>query len=136
MPYVTGHVQERTFGESVLSDNYLIGTFQLLKREVFCLFPFGYGGAGAVAGVFLVMIAASFCYVFRKKNPGTGKVRLYLLIGLIPLIRFLVMRNHTAMHAAFTFRALSGTVLALLLAMASVAELPLPGKGSGRGKKK
>ncbi|MCR5417487.1 MAG: hypothetical protein K6E84_01060 [Lachnospiraceae bacterium] len=116
LPLVTGHVEERLVGAENLSSNYLIGTFQLLKREFGCLFPFGYGVGGKVVGILLLIFLFSFYFVFQKKGGDLSKLKFYLLVGLVPIIRFLVLRNHTALHDAFTFRALMGTVLAWGLA--------------------
>ncbi len=123
MPYVTGHIQERLVGEMPLPDNYLAGTFVLIKRELAALFPFGYGKAGLVLGLMGLLVLAAFCYVFHKKGADRRVLLLYLLWSLVPILRFLVLRNHTATHIAYTFRALMGTVLAWALMIVEALDL-------------
>jgi len=50
----------------------------------------------------------------RKLRPGTGFL---LLLGSVVLLRYSVLANHSYMHAFFTYRALSSTILACLLAI-------------------
>ena len=40
-------------------------------------------------------------------------VKLYLTLGMIPFVRFLVISFHTYEHSWFVYRALAATVLAL-----------------------
>ncbi|MCR5281905.1 MAG: hypothetical protein K6E18_00905 [Lachnospiraceae bacterium] len=123
MPYVTGHIEERLVGEMPLPDSYLAGSFVLLHREFAALFPFGYGKAGLVLGLMGLLVLAAFCYVFHKKGADRRVLLLYLLWSLVPILRFLVLRNHTATHIAYTFRALMGTVLAWTLMLVQGLDL-------------
>lgn len=50
----------------------------------------------------------------KKQRPGTAFL---LLLGGVVLLRYSILANHSYLHAFFTYRALSGTILALLCAL-------------------
>lgn len=125
MPYVTEHIGERLSGDLGLNVwQYFTGA---VARNVGCLFPFGYGGFGAFAGILLVVFTAYIGYVYHRKDFDTGFILLCILIGLIPFIRYLILHNHSYIHCFFTYRA---QVAAVLAAVFFISEL------TGMGKKK
>ena len=121
MPFVTGHIEERMAGD--LADMSLIPYLWLaIRRNVTCLFPLDYGLTGAIiAGVVFVVILY-FVYVYHKKKIDWKYIILFLVLGLVPYIRFLVMRNHSVLHYFFVHRALCISVFACLVSAAEVLD--------------
>jgi len=70
--------------------------------------------SGLVVAVLLLLLIFRMNQVRQTFHPGTFFL---LLLGSIVLIRYSVLANHSYMHAFFTYRALSGTILAILAAM-------------------
>ncbi len=120
LPYLTGHIEERLSGEvGVGLLQYMVGA---VTRNVSCLFPFDYGVPGEAAGGILLLYAAYLVYVYHREKIYRERVGLFLVVGAVPLVRYLVLRNHSYLHCFFTFRAQLATVLALVLALAEVVE--------------
>ena len=125
MPYVAEHVGERIGGDLGINIfGYLTGA---ITRNIGCLFPLGYGLAGAFAGVGLVIFAAYLGFVYRGKDYNGISLIAFAVIGLIPYVRFLILHNHAYLHCFFTYRAQYATVLAAVL---TVAELTGWGAGN------
>lgn len=116
MPYVTGHISERIGG---VDESITVGPIAFLAgaitRNLKCLFPFGYGTVGMLAGVLVVLLFSYMAFVYRGRDIDRKRVLLYLTIGLIPYFRYLVLHNHAYKHFFFTYRAQAGTILALFL---------------------
>jgi hypothetical protein len=113
MPYVSGHISQR------IGEDIGIGTFRYLAgaltKNFGCLFPLGYGVIGII-GFALILIAAAYpAFVYFKKDPEVRVIFIYAALGCIPLIRFLLLHNHSYLHFFFTYRALSSTVFAAAL---------------------
>ncbi len=118
MPYVSEHVSERlgdTLGLSKVT--LLLGA---VTRNIGCMFPIGYGVIGAIAGLILVIFVAYVMYVYHRKNTDRKWILLCIFIGLIPYVRYLVLRNHSFLHCFFTCRAQAATVLAVLFIASEV----------------
>ena len=112
MPYVSGHITERLGGKT--SENlsllgYLTGA---LSRNIKCMLPFEFGVGGILFGIALIIFYLYIAYVYRCEKINREKIIIYLLIGCIPYLRFLVLHNHSFMHYFFTYRAQLGTILA------------------------
>ena len=74
----------------------------------------------AFAGLAVVLFTVWF--FFRKEERGPALA--LLLVGLLPLVRFAVISNHSALHPFMTYRELLLTVVAVACAMrCSVARL-------------
>ncbi|MGN0342889.1 MAG: hypothetical protein ACI4DO_08855 [Roseburia sp.] len=120
MPYVSEHIGER------LGGNIGIGLWQYITGAVLnnvkCLFPFGYGVAGVCAGVALVLFAVYVGYVYHKKNVCKAHILLYLVIGALPYIRYIVLHNHSYLHCFFTYRAQMATILAIVLILEELTD--------------
>ncbi len=69
------------------------------------------GGIGVI-----LLILFSIWYLFRSKTPNRS-AWLFLTLGGLVLLRFLVLNNHSFLHCFFTYRALCPTVFALLMAL-------------------
>lgn len=117
MPNVIGHISERTAG-GIASDQ--ISIFSSFARNLICLFPFGYTGAGVFAGIALILAAAYICFVYRRKCTRPSDILIYAVIGAVPLFRYAVLLNHSYIHCFFTYRALAGTALAVYLTISGI----------------
>ena len=121
MPMVTGHIEERMAGD--LGDMSLLPYLWLaLKRNVTCLFPLDYGLTGAIIAGVLFVIILYFSYVYHKKKIDWKYIIFFLVLGLVPYLRILVMRNHSTLHYFFVHRALCISVFAFLTAAADVID--------------
>jgi len=114
LPYVTEHIDERLSGEVAG-----IGPIRLVSgaiwRNVFCLFPLGWGVVGALTGLALLVGAAYVGFVYLQKGCDKRLILTYALLGLVPYARYLTLRNHSFLHFFFTYRAQMASVLAAAL---------------------
>lgn len=128
MPYVGEHITERL---DERGDEGLISyLFATVMRNLGCLFPLGYGGIGVIAGVILFIALCFYVFVFRRNGADKGVVLLFLAVGAVVYIRYLVLHNHSYGHYFFTYRAQAASVLAVLLTSAEIT-----GRRVKRGKK-
>ncbi|MCR5108908.1 MAG: hypothetical protein K6B28_12185 [Lachnospiraceae bacterium] len=119
-PYVMGHVGERLGGNIGLGiGEYITGA---IVNNVGCLFPLGYGSLGVVIFIIMILAALYIAYVYRRGKSDMNLVLLMALIGLIPYIRYVVLHNHSYIHAFFTYRAQMATVMAIVLIVVLVTE--------------
>ena len=115
LPYVMEHIEERVSGNIGLSPmGYIAGA---VIRNLSCLFPFGFGIAGVIAGVILILYVIYVLYVYRKKDVDRGAVLLFLAVGILPIFRFMVLHNHSFLHYFFTYRALAATLLSITVSV-------------------
>lgn len=117
MPYVSQHINERLSQAVIIdgitgNDLYDAVTLNLKK-----LIPYEYGIYGAVALIILIVfffvIPVLKNEIVLKKRIQFSNCALYLLLGTIPYIRYMVLRNHSIGHSFFTYRAQASTILAL-----------------------
>lgn len=121
MPYVTEHIEERMAGN--LGDMSIFGYLWLsVKRNVTCVFPLDYGLTGAIIAGVLFVIILYFTYVYHKKKIDWKYIIFLLVLGLVPYLRILVMRNHSVLHYFFVHRALCISVFAFLIGAADVID--------------
>ncbi|MGN0155489.1 MAG: hypothetical protein ACI4A3_13640 [Lachnospiraceae bacterium] len=109
MPYVSEHIDERVGAGSL---RYIFGA---IWNNIKCIFPFEYGIIGVIVGIGLVMSAIYTGYVYHGKNIDRNSILLYLLMGMIPYIRYVVLHNHSYIHCFFTYRAQMATILAAVM---------------------
>ena len=69
------------------------------------------------------LIIFSVWYLLRRKKSNSAALPLVIL-GVLVLVRFILLNNHSYMHCFFTYRALVTTVFALLSAVWLNIELP------------
>ena len=120
MPYVTGHIGERLYGDiGVGLLTYIRGA---ITRNIGCLFPLEYGEIGVLFSIFLVLFAFYTGYVYHGKHICGWHILMYMLPGLVPYIRYLVLHNHSYLHCFFTYRAQMATVLAIVLIVEEVVD--------------
>lgn len=124
LPYVTGHIEERLGGGLGLTQSEFLKA--AIIRNLACMSPYGYGIYGAI--VILLLI---FALVFRPvlmnelqicKRKNVGRIVLFLVLGVVPYVRFLILHNHSVLHNPFTYRAQAATVMALCFVILEFVE--------------
>ena len=127
MPYVTGHVAQRLYGQFKGYEMTASARLDLVLKNILRLFPLEYGLSGAI--LILVFVAAAFVFpvatgrvVLRKKIDGK-KIGIYAVLGLIPYVRYLVLANHSFIHYFFTYRAQAATILAICFILFELVEV-------------
>ena len=130
MPYVSEHIGERIGGD--LGIGLAAYIFGAIWKNIRCLFPFEYGIIGAFTGIGLVVYSLYVGYVYYKKNIDKKCVLLYVLIGLVPYIRYIVLHNHSYLHCFFTYRAQLATILAIVLILEQITDRRWRSHANGR----
>ena len=121
MPYITAHISERLGGDiGVAPWRYYTGA---ITRNIRHLFPWEYGPVGIAGGVFIILAAAYIGYVYKRKNINKRNILIYLILAIIPYIRYIVLHNHSYVHSFFTYRAQMATVMAVVLIVGETAEI-------------
>jgi len=69
--------------------------------------------AAVIFGV-LLMVLFSVIYLFYDKDMDLRTIGLFLLVALIPYLRYVVLSNHAYIHYFFTYRAQLVTIMILL----------------------
>lgn len=121
---VTG---ENKFAAAISSVEERIGggAEELSPLEQFFLAPLAnistlfYGGErvdprALIGGIALcAVIFGAVFYLFRSPEKYDGGFAvLMLILGMVPILRYFVLNNHSYLHEFFTYRALASTVLA------------------------
>lgn len=120
---VLSHAEERA-GGLVLDEAY----FRFLGpigKNLLTMLPFSLGTAGIAAGCILTFICIYIGYVYHGKSIRLKAILIYGFIAFVPLIRYLVLRNHSVIHYFFTFRALMAVILALVMVLYEAADIQL-----------
>lgn len=117
IPYISGHIDERL--NSAVSGYGTTGNviYDAIALNLKKLIPYEYGIYGAIA-LLVILIIVFFVPVIKgklvlRKNIQVSDLAFYAAVGLIPYIRYLVLRNHSIVHSFFTYRAQATTVLAI-----------------------
>jgi len=66
-----------------------------------------------IALVVTVVVAFCIWYLFRTKKVNDIN-RLFGILAIIPVVRFIALNNHSYIHFFFTYRALLVTVVVLV----------------------
>lgn len=120
IPYLSEHISERLGGDVGIGlFKYLWGA---IANNVSSLFVFDYGMTGIVVGLIAVVFTAYILFVYRKKEIDITRILLYLCIGVIPYIRYLVLHNHSYLHYFFTYRTQIITVISIVLIIGELSE--------------
>lgn len=101
-------------GAETVSDSERI--FGALWRNFACLLPFRDSmkvQTTVIALVVTVVVAFCIWYLFRTKKVNDIN-RLFGILAIIPIGRFIALNNHSYIHFFFTYRALLVTVVALV----------------------
>lgn len=133
MPYVQNSIVEHLETADRLSLPEL--WLKSIRQNIYNLATLNYGMTGAVLTLLIF-----FCFVFLPVcfNRMTLKKRiqkkwclLYLAIGSVPFLRFVVISEHSAVHAWFTYRALAASVMAFIMAFYELVDLNFKRKRTG-----
>ena len=94
------------------------------------LAPFGYGLFGAkaflVVIILFVIIPVMKNWIRIREKIEVSKIKLYLLLGILPYVRYLMLPFHTWHHYFFTYRAQASTVLAFCFVVLECIEINRP----------
>lgn len=67
------------------------------------------------AGVLVsVLLLAAVIYLFRKKSSACVMPGLLFLLGCVPLVRMMVLHNHSLEHCFFVYRSLFATIVCVV----------------------
>ena len=95
-------------------------------KNFFALAPFEYGIYGSIVLVLFIMffmVIPVWSNRVRVRSKIDWKcIRLYLVIGVIPYIRYMLLPTHTSHHYFFMHRAQAVTVLALCFVVRELIE--------------
>jgi len=96
-----------------------------LRRNIGCLLPFDFEIFPAIGVIMLLLVLLAVGLRKRKLviQKPSANIWIYLIIGLIPYIRFIIIRHHSWFHYFFTYRAQAATVMALCYAIAEVVQI-------------
>ena len=121
IPLISGHIEERLNGEinNMSIVQYMI---QAVGRNISCLFPLGYGTIGFICAIVLILGYLYVCYVYHESNISSHIIIIYLLIALVPIVRYMILHNHAYLHCFFTYRALLPTIMALCFIAAEIID--------------
>ena len=113
LPYIVPHVSERIGGDiGVGPIKYVFGA---IWRNIQCLFPLEYGIIGTFIGIIIVLFIIYTGYVYHADNIDVKGLFPYIIVGMIPYVRYVVLLNHSYLHYFFTYRAQLATILAIVL---------------------
>ena len=110
LPYVAGHIEERTVGS--VGVGFLQEWLAAPLRNLSNLFPVDYFAAGPLFGMALLLGAAYAGYVYHREGFDKGLLARLAALGAVPYARYLVLVNHSYLHVFFTYRAQLATLLA------------------------
>ena len=120
LPYVSGHIGERLGGDIGIGLwQYITGA---IMNNVKCLFPLEYGVTGLLIGMGILLFAVYIGYVYHKKNICKERIFIYILVALIPYVRYIVLHNHSYLHYFFTYRAQMATIVAIVFVLEELIE--------------
>ena len=74
---------------------------------------------GLILAVVVALVAMA-CFAFKKK--GIKMAMVYFIVAMFPIVWYVVISNHSAVHCWFTYRLLIVTVAGLLMAAASLID--------------
>lgn len=124
MPYVTSHVVERLGGDVVegLHFSLPVYLYKAVGRNAVCVFPLNLRTGGLILFLIVLFLYAYACFVYRQTERERSIIILYAVFAAVPLLRIIVLHNHSFRHYFFTYRAFAGTILALILILMEVTE--------------
>ena len=105
-------------GAEVVSDYERISG--ALWRNIGCIYPFKSTMSYGTAMIFILLVGLvvfSIWYLFREKAKSCIN-KVLVMVSLIPVLRFLVLNNHSYIHFFFTYRALLVSVVVIIYILA------------------
>lgn len=109
MPYVTGHITQRVG----VSEDGIGNPLSALYLNLITIFPAGMGDIWAVLSLVALVILACVLYVYKGNSVRKRYIITYIVLGLLPYIRYMVVFDHSFRHFVFTYRLQMATVLAI-----------------------
>ena len=133
MPYVRNSITEHLGLSDQLSLPQL--WWKSIRLNMRNLFPFNYGLIGAVVTLLLffglVFIPVLLGRITLEKQFRKEWVIFYLIIGMVPYIRYFVLSSHSSVHGWFTYRAQVASILAFILAFYELVDIAFKQKRIG-----
>ena len=133
MPFVRNSITEHLGTDNRLS---LVQLWcKSIRNNIHTLSTLNYGMIGAALTILLF-----FCLIFLpvvlnkitlKKHIQKEWGMLYLLIGMIPYLRFIVLSGHSAVHSWFTYRAQAASIMAFIFAFYELVDFNFKRKRIG-----
>ena len=105
-------------GAEVVSDYERISG--ALCRNIGCIYPFKSTMSYGTAMIFILLVGLvvfSIWYLFRGKTKSCIN-KVLAIVSLLPVMRFLVLNNHSYIHFFFTYRALLVSVVVIMYILA------------------
>jgi len=94
-----GHILPQFLSAVILNIRLLLGLSGKISLENLALIL-----------VFIVLILLAVIYLFRKPGKIAALPLILCLLGTIPMLRMMVLHNHSIEHCFFVYRALYGTI--------------------------
>lgn len=69
---------------------------------------------------FLVFIFVVIAYLFRKPGKTGTLPKVLCLLGIVPMLRMMVLNNHSIEHCFFVYRGLYGTIFCMLAGLVNM----------------
>lgn len=105
-------------GAEVVSDYERISG--ALWRNIGCIYPFKSTMSYGTSMIFILLVGLivfSIWYLFREKTKSCIN-KVLVIVSLLPVMRFLVLNNHSYIHFFFTYRALLVSVVVIMYILA------------------
>ncbi|MCR5147954.1 MAG: hypothetical protein K6C35_03195 [Eubacterium sp.] len=132
LKYVSEHIEERLGGNVGLSTWTYIT--RALSRNIKSLMPWQTGETGAVISIAVLLVLSYIMFVYKRNKVDRKYILIYLIIAVIPYIRYVVLHNHSFLHYFFTYRAQIITILALTLIFGELTDRSRMGHGNKKKK--
>lgn len=91
-----------------------------LWRNMGCIYPFKSTMSYGTSMIFILLVGLivfSLWYLFREKTKSCIN-KVLAIVSLLPVMRFLVLNNHSYIHFFFTYRALLVSVVVIMYILA------------------
>jgi len=123
LEFVGEHVGERSYSDMV-GGSVLESLKLALQLNFGQLMPFCWGVWGVLSMAVVLLVMAYLMYVYRKNRTEIYGWRIwaFVLVAILPLLRFGVLLEHEMLHFFFTYRALTAVVLGVLLIFCYVVD--------------
>ena len=106
-----GHILPQFLSAVVLNIRLLLGLSGKISLESL-----------ALTLLLVIFVLAAVVYLFRKPDKnGTLSILLFLL-GMLPMLRMMVLHNHSIEHCFFVYRALYGTIFCFIAGFMKVVD--------------
>ncbi|MBE5943987.1 MAG: hypothetical protein E7258_03605 [Lachnospiraceae bacterium] len=96
---------------------FIESIFTSINSNLACIFPFSFTENGHLFVFICMIVILSIYYLFKKEKEPCYFSNLMFVIGTIPLLRFMILNNHSTLHYFFTYRVLMVSVICIGLAL-------------------